>query len=86
MVQKLNAKAIANALGILAAVSYIICAAIIWINKDFAVRVGSYLVHGIDLTNIAVRGLGDSIIGLILGTAIAWVTGYVFAVIYNKLS
>ena len=82
---KLDVKGIANSLAIVTGIVYIICIVLLWISPSFAVIAGNYLFHGIELQDITVaRGIGFSIISLILGVIVTWVLGYGFAAIYNK--
>jgi Na+-driven multidrug efflux pump len=84
--QELNARVVANTLAIVTAIAYIICAIILWISKDLAVSLGNYLFHGIDIASIVViRGAGYTLVSVIFGTIVAWISGYIFAIIYNKL-
>jgi len=85
--QKLNPNAVANALAIVTAIAYIVCAIVLWISKDSAVSLGNYIFHGIDIANIVVvRGVGYTAISVIFGAIVAWILGYLFAVMYNKLA
>jgi len=85
--QKLNAKVVANALAIVTAIAYIVCAIVLWISKDLGVSLGNYLFHGVDIASIVVvRGLGYTAVSVILGAIVAWIIGYLFVVIYNKLT
>jgi len=83
--QKLDEKSVANALAIITAITYIICIVLLWITPNLAINLGNYFMHGIDITSIiANRGIGYSLMSLVLGTVSAWIFGYLFALFYNK--
>lgn len=87
MSQKLDAKAMAKAFTIITVLTYVICAVVLWISISFATTLGNYFLHGIELTGlVVVRGIGFTIISLILAAVFAGIFGWLFAYIYNKLS
>lgn len=87
MAQKLDVKRAANTLAIVTAIAYIICIVLLWAAPNFATVLGNYLFHGVDISNLIVfRGIGYSIVSLILGTISGWLLGALFALVYNKFS
>lgn len=82
---KKDPKAMANALAVVGAALYIVCAGWVLISKDSFMGVMNTWAHSIDLGAVPskVPGFGEVILGLITFTIAAWITGYVFAVAYN---
>jgi hypothetical protein len=86
MKDKLNIKKVANSLALTTAIIYLICILAVWIAPSLTLRIGNYLLHGIDISKIVIaRSFGFSLITLINGTIAGWLTGALFALIYNKL-
>lgn len=86
MKDKLNVVKVANALGITTAIFYLVCIILIWLSPGFSVTIGNYLLHGIDISQLAVqRSFGFSLISFVSGTISGWLMGALFAFIYNKL-
>ncbi len=87
MTQKLNVKNFALASALVGGIVYFVCALLYWINSEFLIRVGNYLIHGIDLTKIMRTDLtlSSTMIGLILTLILVYLIGSLFAKIYNHL-
>lgn len=84
---KKDPKATAHALGIIAGVWYVLCVLWIIISKGSYMGLMSTWFHGIDFNALpsATPSLGAMTIGLITFVGFAWISGYFFAVIYNRL-
>ncbi|OGG15366.1 hypothetical protein A3D77_07540 [Candidatus Gottesmanbacteria bacterium RIFCSPHIGHO2_02_FULL_39_11] len=85
---KLNEKVAAHSLAIMAGAYYIVCASLIYIAPDLYKSIAISWAHGADLSQIW-RGsppeIGTMLWGLVTFTVSAWITGYIFAFIYNHL-
>lgn len=85
----INPTAAALASGVTIDVISIICLIFVAIAPIGTVAsVSNSLFHGLDLSSIAVKNisLGISIFGLIILFLLGAVSGYIFALAYNKLS
>ncbi|MDO8517137.1 MAG: DUF5676 family membrane protein [Nanoarchaeota archaeon] len=87
MVDKLNTKKIALSLTIVSGILYIICALFVVIFPNFATMLFSNLFHGIDITRIATTNISFASIlsGFIQMIIYAFIAGWLFAQIYNRL-
>lgn len=85
---KLNEKVIAHSLAIVAGAYYIICILLVYIAPDLYKNIAISWAHGVDLAQIW-RGSppesGTMLWGLVAFTVSAWITGYIFAFLYNYL-
>jgi len=82
----LNEKAAANAAGVLGAVYYLACYLIASVTPGLYKAVALTWFHMVDFGSLwrdVPRGFG---LGIISFTLASWVTGYVFAMLYNKLT
>lgn len=84
MVEKLNAKRVANALAIVFGIVSLVCLLITLIPG------GTWFLglisHGIDLAKIEVTpSIGLGIVGVIEAIVLGWIIGWLFAKIYNSL-
>lgn len=77
--------AMANTVAVITAVLYAACAGFVVLLPDFSITVMRSWFHGIDLSKIASLTVTPEsfITGLITLTVSAWVTGFVFAKLYN---
>lgn len=82
---KHDPKATANALALVGAALYIVCAAWVLVSKDSFMGVMNTWAHSIDLGAVPSKmpTFGEIVVGLITFTAAAWVSGYAFAKAYN---
>ncbi len=82
---KHNPTATANTLAILSGTFYIICRILVSLFPDLFFSIAKSWFHGIELTNSGSWDLSITafILGLVSITVSAWITGYLFAVIYN---
>ncbi len=85
---KHNPIATANAAAATIAVIYVVCALFFVIAPDLSMAIAKTWFHGIDISLIDARiaTFGSFILGLVSATVSAWLVGYLFAVIYNKLT
>jgi len=85
MANKLSEKGIALASAVLTAISYIICFAIVVIFKESSLKFFNLFFHGIDLTSLAtIPNITNGVIGLMVSVAAAYISGWIFALVYNK--
>ena len=86
MKHKINIIKVGNSLAVTTAVIYFICIIAVWVAPVFTIAIGNYLLHGVDITKLVTeRSFVFSVISLVIGTVMAWLTGALFAIIYNKL-
>ena len=85
MKHKLNTIKVANSLAVTIAIVYLVCIIAVWIAPGITTTIGNYLLHGADVSRLAVaRTFSYSLTSLITGTIAGWLVGLLFAVIYNK--
>lgn len=81
-----------NATGIALALTFgiisVICLLLILIAPAFALNLFSSFVHGIDFTKVAITPSisGRTLLGFMVAIAGGYLTGVIFAVIYNKIA
>lgn len=83
---RINEKAAANALGLLAALYYSICAILVYVASNLYKSIAVSWAHGADVSQIWLNqppSMGSIIWGFITFTVSAWITGYMFALLYN---
>ena len=86
MGHKLNAIKVANSLAVTTAIVYLVCIIAVWITPEITTTIGNYLLHGVDVSRLVeARTFSYSLISLIIGTIVGWLTGALFATVYNKL-
>ena len=86
MEHKLNTIKVANSLAVTTAVVYLVCIIAVWIAPGITTTIGNYLLHGVDVSRLVVtRTFSYSLTSLIIGTIAGWLTGALFAAVYNKL-
>ncbi len=87
MKDKLNTKKLTLSLAVVTGIVSTACALLIAIAPGATMGLFGSIFHGIDITKIAVAfSWGSAILGIIVATALASVTGWLFATIYNKLA
>ncbi len=84
---KHNPNASANALALTGGIFYVACRLLVGIFPDLMYRVAQSWFHGMGIAkssswNISLESF---FVGLISFTVTAWLTGYLFAWIYNKV-
>ena len=86
MEHKLNAIKVANSLAVTTAVVYLVCIVAVWLAPEITTTIGNYLLHGVDVSRLVeARTFSYSLTSLIIGTIAGWLTGALFATVYNKL-
>jgi len=86
MAKDLNVVRVANTVAATTGVIYLVCILAVWISPAFTTAIGNYLLHGIDISKLVVaRTFNYSLVTLIMGTIAGWLTGALFALVYNKL-
>ncbi len=88
MAEELSPKRVALSVAIVAGILYIACAILVAIAPGAMLNLFSNLFHGIDMTQIAkpAVSLGSVIIGFIELIIYSLIAGWLFALVYNKLS
>lgn len=80
----------ANAIAVVAALFYVFCGVIAAVAPELYVAIARTWVHSMDITALFPNGMtadiGSSLLGLVTLTAVAWVTGAIFASLYNRLT
>ncbi len=87
--EKLKPNAVGLSAGITASILSAICFILVAVLPlKVMINLANNLVHTIDFSSIAVKevSLSGAAIGIIAWFIIGTVTGYLFAVIYNKIS
>ncbi len=84
---KLDSVRLAHASAVVTAVFYAVCWTLIGSMPGFYMGMMRSWIHGVDITALprTMMSPGLGLYGLITMTAVAWVTGYVFAAVYNAL-
>lgn len=83
---KINEKAIAHSLATVSALYYAVCVVLVFVAPDLYKNVVISWAHGVDIARVWRDTSPDSgtlLVGFITFTAAAWLTGYIFAYIYN---
>ena len=82
---KIDEKVWANASAALVGVIYLACGLLVAIAPNFMMAVARSWFHGIDLTqNWSGRAFpGNFLLGLVSAVVASWLTGYLFAWLYN---
>lgn len=83
---KLNEKALANTLGILGAAYYFLCYLVAATFPELYKTIAQTWFHMLDLELAWREAPSGFMIGLTSFTFISWVSGWVFAFLYNKLT
>jgi len=84
MAEKLNAKVVSLSLASVSGILSLLCALLIAIAPEAAVKFFGSIFHGIDIAKIAIPITPSGVlIGLIAVVIVALITGWLFAVIYN---
>jgi len=83
---KLNPLALANASTVVVVAVYVICRLAVGLFPDLTLAIAQSWFHGLDLTIISGANLsvGSFVLGLVSLSGLTWVTGYLFAKLYNS--
>lgn len=87
MADKIKPKATAYALAIVSGIVSLVCLLLIAIAPAFSLNFFGAIFHGIELSKIAADNItiGSAILGLVEVVVGAFILGWLFAVIYNKI-
>ncbi|MCL4354438.1 DUF5676 family membrane protein [Patescibacteria group bacterium] len=83
----LNAKAFANAVTVVTAVFYILCALVSYAMPDLVFTIANSWIHSLNLNSIRsteILPLGTLVLGLVTISVLTWITTYVTIVLYNR--
>lgn len=82
---KPNPLVLANASTAVVVAIYVICRLAVGLFPDFTLAIAQSWFHGLGLTIISGANLsvGSFVLGLVSLSALTWVTGYLFAKLYN---
>jgi hypothetical protein len=81
---KLKITAVANAAGLLGAIYFVGCYLVAWIMPDLYKSVAESWMHMLNLDGLWKQGPSEFVTGFISFVIVSWVTGYIFAWLYNK--
>ena len=81
---KLNPKVVSFSLVVISAIVSLVCALLLALFPEASLKFFGSIFHGIDMTKIAASvTLSGVLTGLVAIIIVAFVTGWLFAVIYN---
>ena len=84
MAEKLNVKVVSLSLASASAVLSLLCALLIALAPEVSLKFLGSIFHGMDITQIAQPvTLTGVVTGLIAIVLVAFITGWLFAIIYN---
>ena len=87
MTNKLNVKGIAIALSVLTAIMYTVCFIIVIAAGDSALKFFQLFFHGISLESLKTTpDIINGVFGFIISVISAYISGAIFAVVYNKFA
>ena len=87
MKEELSPKKVSLSLAFVTGIVSIICALLLAIAPKATLKLFGAIFHGMDITKIAVAiSLGSAILGTVVAIVLALITGWLFAVIYNKVA
>ena len=83
---KHNPMATANALATVGGILYVICAGWVMVSRNSFMGMMGTWAHGVRLSALPTNqpDLGTLVVGFITFVLAAWLTGYVFANVYNS--
>ncbi len=87
MANKLDARGVAIAFTVVTAIIYIACFLIVLIAGDSSLKFFQLFFHGVDITSLSTTpDVPAGLFGLVISAIVAYASGYVFALVYNKYS
>ncbi|MBI5391468.1 hypothetical protein HZB00_00540 [Candidatus Woesearchaeota archaeon] len=88
MTEKINAKKTGAALAIVSSIIYALCVIAIVAAPGVTLEIFSAMFHGIDITKISSTPVSfiRTIVGFIEINLLSFISGWLFAVIYNSLT
>lgn len=85
----MKVNAFANAAAGVTAGIYVVCLVVSYVAPDLLISLSSSWIHAINIEGLRTNAevsLGTAIWGLVSSSAFAWLAGYAFAYLYNKLA
>lgn len=78
----------ANALAVTSAILYVFCRIAVSLFPDLSMSIAKSWFHGLEISQVTGWSLTFSsfVLGLVSLTIAAWLTGYLFAKVYNYFS
>ena len=78
-------QAFANSFAAVIAVVYVVCAAWVILSRNTFMQLTNSWIHGIDMNSLPPKDITASSLlsGLITALIAAWISGYLFARLYN---
>lgn len=86
---RLNEKALAKSLMVVSVGFYLFCVALFTLMPNFSMGIFQSWFHGVDMNKIRLAnmpGVGSVLWGLVTFGAVSYLSGYVFARLYNNFS
>ncbi|KKR63431.1 hypothetical protein A2210_03400 [Candidatus Woesebacteria bacterium RIFOXYA1_FULL_40_18] len=83
---KLNENAVAKTSGVLGAWFFLVCYLLVFFMPEVYKAIVQSWMHGVDLNLIWKPMTGNFLLGFASFSAVSWVSGWLFAWIYNKFS
>lgn len=81
---KLKETALANAAGLLGAIYFVGCYLVAWALPAFYKSVAESWMHMLNLSSLWKQGPSNFVLGFVSFVIVSWVSGYLFAWLYNK--
>jgi len=84
-VMKYDPTSTANALAVTSAILYVFCRTAVSLFPNLSISIAQSWFHGLEISQVSgwSLSLNSFIMGLITITGAAWLTGYIFAKVYN---
>lgn len=85
---KKDPRATANALALTAGLWYVVCVLWVLVSRGSYMGVMSTWFHGVDFNALptTMPSVSSLTVGLISFTGFAWISGYIFALAYNRFA
>lgn len=83
---KFKTTAFANSFAITGAILFIVCRLVVNLFPELMLLVAQSWLHGLQVSGFWNLTVSVFLLGLISFTATAWITGYLMAMVYNRLS
>ena len=81
---KIKETALANAAGLLGAIYFVGCFVVALVSPGLYKSVAESWMHMLNLSGLWKSAPGDFGLGIISFTIVSWITGWLFAWLYNK--
>ena len=87
MAEKLSPKRVSLSLAAVTSIVSIVCGLFVIIFPEGSMKILGSIFHGIDISQIvSTHSWGNAILGTVVAIVLALIIGWLFAVIYNKIS